>query len=260
MTWVIGIPTYFGYCAGYSDIQVSFQDKSTSDCLQKIYPVGPCIALGFAGSVHVGFKMVGTLMHFLKDIPPKMGWIPSEVAKWWQLDAQDVFNSCPEEERNLGCHLMLFGVHPSKKEKELANRGELYRFRSPNFTPLRAKEFQVVSIGSGNSVKSYVRKLREITKYPDGLMQLETHRPGGMAFALSHSLTDVIQKDPTKGISSHLHVCTVGPGRTDIAKNDSYYIGESSVPDFVMPPVVPNYPAFLAFAKRKGIAASCATC
>lgn len=38
MTWIVGMPTLFGYSIGISDIRVTVNDHSEYDCLQKIYP------------------------------------------------------------------------------------------------------------------------------------------------------------------------------------------------------------------------------
>lgn len=260
MTWVIGMPTYFGYCAGFADIQVTFRDKSTKDCLRKLYPVGRCVALGFSGSVAIGFKMVETLTHYLSDIPPHMGWNPTEVVKWWQLDAQDVFRSFSDDEKRVGCNLMLFGVHPGKKENQLANIGELYRLHGPTFTPRRAKMFQILAIGSGNDVATYSKTLRQLSRYPDGIMQIEVGNPGGMASALSHHITKVLEQSPAKGISSHLHVCRVWSDRIEMGTNDRRYIGEPRESDFLMPRVVNSYAEFQKLAASQGVSAEGARC
>ncbi|WP_260736442.1 hypothetical protein [Tunturiibacter lichenicola] len=57
MTWVVGIPTTFGYAFGISDVRVTLGDKTEIDCLQKIYPIGRYVAAAFAGSVKIGFAM-----------------------------------------------------------------------------------------------------------------------------------------------------------------------------------------------------------
>ncbi len=55
------MPTIFGYSVGVSDIRVTLYDGSERDCLQKIYPIAQSIALGFAGSVRIGFEMVDVM-------------------------------------------------------------------------------------------------------------------------------------------------------------------------------------------------------
>src|SRR5688500_8377775 len=116
MTWVIGMAHPFGYATVFSDIRVTFRNHSTGhhstmDCLQKVYMVGRYLTMGFAGSVAIGFGMIETLARLLHHQDENMVWIPSEVAKWWQFDAQEVFNNYPKLERKLGCKLVLAGVH-----------------------------------------------------------------------------------------------------------------------------------------------------
>src|SRR5579872_3264411 len=103
MTWIVGMPTIFGSAIGVSDIRVSFADGSTKDCLLKIFPVGRDIALGFAGSVRIGFSMVEYLARLLSQAGPDQAWDPVAVAEWWEKDARDVFYDAPEEERRCGC-------------------------------------------------------------------------------------------------------------------------------------------------------------
>ena len=58
---------FFGFAVGISDIRVTTPNEER-DCLQKIYAVGPGVALGFAGSVAIGFAMVDRLR--AKLVPP----------------------------------------------------------------------------------------------------------------------------------------------------------------------------------------------
>jgi hypothetical protein len=51
------------YSIGISDIRVTLGDGSEYDCLQKIYPVTNSIAMGFAGSMQIGFMMAGAIWH-----------------------------------------------------------------------------------------------------------------------------------------------------------------------------------------------------
>src|SRR6266508_1806553 len=83
MTWIVGRALPWGCAAALSDIRVTLADRSEVDCLQKIYPVGRFIALGFAGSVAIGFGMVGRLRQLLGTVKPGEAWEPDVVAEWW---------------------------------------------------------------------------------------------------------------------------------------------------------------------------------
>ena len=82
MTWIVGRSTLFGYAAGISDICVTLADRTERDCLQKVYPVGRFMAMGFAGSVQIGFKMVTRLADLLKTDDLEMAWLPEAVIDW----------------------------------------------------------------------------------------------------------------------------------------------------------------------------------
>jgi hypothetical protein len=86
MTWIVGTPYGFGYGIGISDVRVTLGDHSEHDCLQKIYPVGRFIAMGFAGSVRIGFAMIETLRTFLYNEDQSLAYDPTAVAQWWPGD------------------------------------------------------------------------------------------------------------------------------------------------------------------------------
>ena len=58
MTWVIGASSVFGVGMLVSDVRVSFPDGQSRDMLRKLYPLGPYIGLGFAGSVAASFAIL----------------------------------------------------------------------------------------------------------------------------------------------------------------------------------------------------------
>ncbi len=66
MTWIIGGNTVSGYCYAFSDIQVSWGNGFSLDCLQKFYQLSDNIGAGFAGSVSLGFKMLNNLSEFIR--------------------------------------------------------------------------------------------------------------------------------------------------------------------------------------------------
>jgi hypothetical protein len=210
MTWIVGMAHPFGYAMAISDIRVTLGNGFEIDCLQKIYMVGRYIALGFSGSVAIGFEMVYSLASLLYHSDPNTAWIPSEVAKWWQFDAQKVFNSAPKSERNGGCHLMLIGVDPNKNDEDSPwAKSEVYTFFSPSFRPMRSKPLKPIAIGSGSRAKPYSRMLRTIAKLNYSLMKMEVGMPGGMSRGYADAMTDEINKVHVKGISPHLHICLV---------------------------------------------------
>lgn len=83
MTWIIGTRTLFGHSILVSDIRVTFSDGTERDCLRKMYLVGEDFLCGFAGSLRIGFVMMGALLDQLPDkrhLPLALladDWIPS---------------------------------------------------------------------------------------------------------------------------------------------------------------------------------------
>ena len=103
MTWIVGRALPWGYTVAVSDIRVTFDNGSEVDCLQKIYEVGPFIALGFAGSVRIGFRMVERLRQLLGGLKPGQTWKPDVVAELWPEEARKVFARFSKRQQDLQC-------------------------------------------------------------------------------------------------------------------------------------------------------------
>ncbi len=259
MTWIVGRSLLFGYAVGLSDVRVTLADGAERDCLQKVYAVGPRIALGFAGSVAIGFSMVQRLSQLLRPVRPGKAWLPPVVAEWWPGDARQVFAAAPEVERALGCHLMMFGAHPN------LNVGDspwpqcyVYRFRGPDFAPIETAGMEVVSIGSGEGVEPYQRALEELGE-DDSLLELEAAAPGASGWGLMSAVTSLIRRTPTRGISRHLHVCLVRRTGISIQPNDEHWFGHPEM-DLVMPPVARSMGALERLLAATGLSVIGARC
>lgn len=259
MTWVVGRAIPFGYSVALSDIRVTLADGSEVDCLQKIYPVGPHIALGFAGSVPIGFAMVERLRQLLAGLEPNMAWEPDVVAEWWPEDAREVFQAFGAETRSHGCHLLMAGAHPNR------NNGDshwalsyIHRFRSPDFLSKLAGGDEIVSVGSGSGVAEYSEALRRLG---DGFefLQLEVIGPGMSAFGLMESVSHAIQINPTPGISRHLHVCIAARNEIRLGRNDGGFFGGEGG-GLLMPPVAQSLDELSQLLGARGQALSDATC
>jgi len=251
MTWVVGNATFFGYAVGLSDIRVTFADGTEMDCLQKLHGVGRFIAAGFAGSVAIGFGMLGVLSTLLREAPPDTAWVPEAIAAWWPADARNVFGSFPDQEQGLGCQLILLGAHPTENLGGAPwPKCSVYRFSSPNFEPQLAPIRQVVSIGSGSDVPAYADALRHLSESFDWL-QSAVMRPQGLATGLDIALTATLQRDPQPGISNHLHVATVTRGSVLLGTNDhATYLPDGTTVQFRMPSVATTYKELLEMCRR----------
>jgi hypothetical protein len=272
MTWIVGRALPWGYAAAVSDIRVTWPDKSEVDCLQKIYQVGPFIALGFAGSVAIGFRMVDRLRQLLGGLKPGQAWKPDVVAELWPEEARKVFARFSKWEQDLQCHLLMVGAHPTRDNGH-APMPYVYRFKSPDFVPLLAGANEIVSIGTGEVVEEYSQTLRKLyERMGFDFLQLEVGQPGGSALGLLHLISQAVEATPKLGISHHMHVCVARRGEIQLGNNNQRrgeirfdnnnpnYIVESSEEDLIMPPVAQSHAEFNRMLRDRGKALALATC
>jgi hypothetical protein len=227
MTWIVGMPTLWGYSFAVSDIRVTLGDRSERDCLQKIYPISQCIALGFAGSVFIGFKMVEAMKHWLKNDAPDCAWILLETLELWPEIARDIFAASPPEEQAEHCHLMVLSADPNATNG-MGPVTYAHILRSPDFEPVQIGTHKVAGIGSGNFIDEYKRSLDGLSDDHGqnfSMMQMEAGMPGGMGSNLGLRITNLVKSTNPSGISSHLHYCWVYLGRTVIKTNDHMTAG-----------------------------------
>jgi hypothetical protein len=227
MTWIVGMPTLWGYSIGISDIRVTLADGSERDCLQKIYPIAQSIALGFAGSVRIGFTMIDVMRHWLHNDAPGCAWFPLETIELWPEIARDIFASAPAKEQQGHCHLMMLSADPTATNG-MTHQTYVHIFKSPDFTPVQVQTHKAAGIGSGTFIDEYKQYLDDISnKHEDNfnLMKMEAGMPGGMGTILGFSLTNMLKRTNPSGISSHLHYCWVYLGKTIIKTNNHTTIG-----------------------------------
>jgi hypothetical protein len=247
MTWIVGTQTPFGFAFAASDVRVTFHDGTTRDCLQKIYGVGNFIALGFAGSVTIGFKMVGYLARLLSQAGPTGTWYPKVVAEWWQNDAMDVFYDSPPAERNLGCALIMLGADPSEDTGFPGwAKTYVYTFSSPRFEPRLAGADAVTSIGSGSASKPYQDALEQLRASEKFYELAVMHR--GMQIALGTAVSRAVLNNPTSGVSELFQLCTVERAGVEIG-----HVGE-------MPSLARTHSEFLKVSEAQGASAELAIC
>lgn len=253
MTWVIGCSGLFGYAVGLSDIRVTLQDGTEKDCLQKIYKIGDQIVLGFAGSVEIGFGIIGQIAAALPP-PPKKGLtlIPQAIAEDLPMGIRKLFRSFPENEQRLGSQLILLSAHPTENDGAAPwARGYVYRFSSPDFQPQMAGPSEIVSIGSGSTVEAYKNALRALQSDFEHLKFQQYHRDGA-ALGMMVSISAELKKLPVKGISQHLHICVVSRDGIRIGKNDTL-VNDAPGVSFKMPPVATSLEELKTLLSANGI-------
>jgi hypothetical protein len=265
MTWVIGGSSIFGTGALISDTRVRFQDGTTAEFLQKAYPVGNYIAVGFAGSVRIGFALVKSLQTAMV-VPDGTGphaWDPRAVASHWRATAQQIFHDAPIDERSLGSQVLLVGPQPTEHMGTPGfPRMEIARATSPDFTPRFSKPGLVVRhIGSGGSVSEYKRAIRPLFRLSSGIHQAHIAGIHEWARQLAFSVTIAVRDYPNHGISEHFHVVAVRLGVTAVFTNDMTTYPRDGPPLVLkMPPVARSWAEFVDMASALRANASGATC
>ena len=259
MTWVVGAAS-LGYAVGISDVRVTFKGGLEKDCLQKLYPVSRFIAIGFAGSVKIGFAMVEALAILLREPAHGTAWIPDEVADCFSDAAKMVFENYPDEKKSRS-HLMLLGAHPVNDSIPGNAICSVHVLKSPDFVPELAPVGEVVSIGSGGIVASYAATLKSFTTDPLSLMKMLQAGPTMGALPLIHATQATVERNPTPGISPHMHVCTVRRAFMQVSPNDEdRYLPSGEKIEIRMPPVATTWSEFKRRVSADGNSAEGAVC
>ena len=214
MTWIVGTALPFGYSTLVSDICVTFTDNSGKqkyvDCLQKIYPIGSYVLGGFSGSVEIGFRLLRTLWRELSKVPNDSAWDVDIISNtWWPRLAKRIFKNSKDLERNLGSEIILASVHPNKYRGNAPwPYSDVHIFSAPDFSPRKAKAMEVLAIGSGSGVSIYMDALRRLCGDFD-FMKAAMLGKTGQADMLANYINQLVEKSPTKGVSSLFQVGVV---------------------------------------------------
>jgi hypothetical protein len=264
MTWIIGASSLFGYGVMLSDVRVTFSTGKTADIVKKAYSVGPYIVAGFAGSVLIGFRLLQGLHEFL-FVPPsgaeadRLAWKPEWVAEHWAPEARKIFEKCALAERKLGSHFLMVGVSPDEN-MGTPNSPRVYviRFSDPDFSPgFMRKAFTVCHIGSGGGVSLYKRALRDHFRIDASSLRSETGRPEGWAGMLGETVAMVVDEQPIRSVSPHMHILVCRLGEIFEGTNSKrIYPPEGSGPIlFEMPKVATSYEEFIRICAGGGYGA-----
>lgn len=263
MTWIIGATTVFGYGALISDTEVTFQNKTNADLIQKAYPISNYIGAGFAGSVKIGFSLIDRLTKLASSIPQAMGESidPIFLARSFSPIARSVFSEGSDAERRLNSHLLIVGASPTENSG-LGARVYLTRMVSPYFVPeIKGANIKVLSIGSGAESKELKHRIKRLVRHDSKTLQAEIGRPGGWAEIFSFSVTRALHDNPIPGVSPHHHLILVDRGLITLSNNDEkIYDGDDTVTEFKMPDVAKSYSEFVQLCQSKGYASAEAQC
>ena len=252
-----------------SDVRITFSDGTEKDMLRKVYPVGPWMLAGFAGSVRIGMTLIDNLKQSLSDTIPRDGpegygfvFNPDAVAQEWGPRAAEIFAAMPAEEQAAGSQILLVGVNNPPPETPLPPNSQqlpyvhIIKFSWPNFEPQPANErWTAEHIGSGADIERFVESIRGLFRMENGTLNVEM-APGGWGSLLGHCVGRLVRENPVNGISAHTNIDTCHLGRMFKANNNErIFPPDGTVINFEMPPIAENYDQFLAMCGQAGIAA-----
>ena len=270
MTWVVGASSILGYGVMISDVRITFADGTQSDMLRKVYPMGPWMLAGFAGSVRVGMTLLDSLQRSLEAIIPpdrrdghSFVFNPDAIAEQWGPHAADIFARMPQEEQALGSQILLVGVNNPPPANPLPPNARqlphvhIIKFSWPHFEPQPAEErWTAQHIGSGANIDRFVRVVGEFFQLENGTLQAEI-TPGGWGTMLGHSIGRIVQQNPVDGIGAYVNIdtCYLG-GLYKGNNNHRTFPPDGTIINFEMPRIAENYEEFLAMCGERGKAAA----
>jgi hypothetical protein len=264
MTWVIGIPSLVTGAVGLGDVRITLHGPGGLQPVegvgvQKMHAVGRWMALGFAGSVELGFRAVNDFSHYLSGVPAGAMARPGFCTWHWARRVRYAFARLPTEAKRGGLDLLVLGASPQESSFPTYTHG--YILRCPTFELEVIPPVKARSIGSGSHVPAFVEELEKLLAGPEKvfeLIQLEAAGAGHSALLLSIALTEVIQEVGEATVSEHLHLCFVRPGEVRVGTNDMESLTPEIVASRKMPPVARTFDEFRALAEELGIESAAA--
>jgi len=259
MTWIVGTVPPFGYSILISDICVSWSDGTEKPCLQKIYRVGDDFLCGFAGSVKVGFVLLNALS---SQLPRKQQRTPTFLARDWIPSlARRVFGAAPEQERKLGCQLIVAAVHLTENLGDAPwPRTYVWTLSHPDFAPTQCAPDAAVGIGNGSVVSTYTAALQE-ARSNAFFLQLITHGESAQAQFLADTMHKSVLQKATTGVSSFFQTGLVTRGRALLGNyNYTRFEEDGTKREVRVPPVAQTYKAFQDYCRTGKLNPTCAVC
>jgi hypothetical protein len=263
MTYVVGLTGLpnGGYVA--NDVRVGSFDQRRRFVpwpaigLQKVYPIGPYVVAGFAGSVELGFWAMNDLRRYVGDPPEGVAVISSVIARWWWRRPRRAWPQMPSHLRKLGLSIIVVGVSPAATPLT-ASHG--FIFRAPDFQFERMAPLRPTGIGSGNGLPQITDALEELV-HPDnlneGLLRFEVGMPLGGADALGFALGAALQDGPTPDVSAEFQIWRVRPGEIALGSNDVTALTPGAQ-SRSLPPLATSWAEFQALSAAVGRAPAAA--
>ena len=225
--------------------------------LQKVYPIGPFVVAGFAGSVELGFWAIDDLRRYVGDPPEGIAVITSVIARWWWRRPRRAWGSIPAHLQQLGLSVIILGVSPAATPLTASHA---FVFRHPEFQFERIDPFRPNGIGSGNGVPQAIRALADLV-HPDnlnnGLLRFEIGLPMGGADALGLALGAALENEPTPDVSAEFQIWRVRRGEILVGSNETTALTPGAT-SRVLPRLATSWREFQELTAEAGRAATAA--
>ncbi len=256
MTWIVGTGTMFGHAILASDIRVTLKysggTERNIDCLQKVYPIGRFIVGGFAGSVRIGFSIIGHLQSELAKVEEGCVWDLDIISNTWlPRMVRRIFNSFPASEKDAKSQIMLAATHPRMNWPfPRMPLPVLYKFDSPEFKPQKAAPNEVLGIGYGATIDRMVEvnRICKMDFFNETIYGGKEYQAMYVANILEHA----IKKTPLFGVSSLFQFATVNREQIYISNHESYLFTEEGKKPILKFPdeLATNYEQFERIASK----------
>jgi hypothetical protein len=263
MTFVVGLTGLpnGGYVA--NDVRVgSFDDQGKfvpwPDLgLQKVYPIGPFVVAGFAGSVELGFWAIEDLRRYVGNPPEGVAVFTSVIARWWWRRPRRAWASVPAHLRDLGLSVMILGASPAATPFAVSHG---FVFRHPNFEFQRIRPLRPAGIGSGNGSAEVIAAIEDLV-HPDnlnqGLLRAEVGMPMGGGAALGLALGTALEDEPTPDVSAEFQTWRVRRGEILLGSNEATALTPGAT-SRLLPALATSWPEFQELTRSAGRAATAA--
>lgn len=257
MTWVIGASSSWGIGAMLSDVRVSWANGHSEDLIKKAHPLGPCISGGFAGSVKIGYLLLDDFsQRLIKGIAkPNTIYDPVEASRAWAPTAAQLFQQAHEEEKILGCEILLVGLGLEHNGIPFLPRIVQVKLTAPSFEPqIELNMPAACHIGSGGAVKAYTDAIAEWFN-PTNSFSIQLQVRSGQAWVhfLGNAVNTAVSKTQDKLVSPHVHILIWSRDGLAEGTNDTT---NSDGTSFKMPDVAKTYQEFLERCEARSITAN----
>jgi hypothetical protein len=235
-----------------ADVQVSFENGPPRDLIKKIHAVAPNVAIGFSGSVFLGFRMVESLRTLVASQYKDVECVPTDaLVRDWRPRAVAEWGATTDDQRALGCSLLMVGA---QAKRGILNRNTGYCLRGPDFVPHQFGK-KPFTIGSGSDVAAYRAVLEKGPWEWSKMLRQFNLRRGGPLDPFGTIMGKTIERNPKRGISPHLHLCVVRCDDFIWGTNDRTL---SSGVHWVMPQVASDYASYRQMCNSTSIASGSA--